>query len=47
VVVVDAVTAAAVVDFVVDEVSFEDELVVLDEDCWSAAASGWREKFLS
>jgi hypothetical protein len=46
VVVVVDVTAAAVVDFV-DEVSFEDEVVVLDEDTWSAAASGWREKFLS
>jgi hypothetical protein len=47
VVVVVDVTAAAVVDLVVDEVSFEDEVVVLDEDTWSAAASGWREKFLS
>ena len=43
-VVVVVVTAAAAVDL---DVSLEDEVDVLVEDCWSAAASGWREKFFS
>jgi hypothetical protein len=48
VVVVEVVTVAAAVDLlVVDDVWFEDEVVVLDEDTWSAAAIGWMEKFLS